>query len=572
MGLTLLIALSLPGVLGGAPSTQDEYCVAVGHILPKTERFVVVASGAFVAPRMVLTMGYVGRALQESEGAAVFFGSEVGKAGHVSRVQRITLHPSSFSPELPNGLSLLLLEHAIAPDVAQPRPFAPAEAIDAAKVLRVVGFGANDPFGPIGVGLKRRADIPIVLVDGGKDPEAAKRYGCRPGEMVAISNEGLDSAIGDSGGPALIHSGQEWLLAALVDRAVADATRPSGAGGIYLRLDRYQDWIRQVVGDQSPEAGAGLAAPTTSPAPAARIGITPGVTGRRHEPVKASRSILQAPRYRKSMATFAQALQLRGRVAGGIATSQFPDCVAVGDGTGRFFATGTLIAPRLVLTAGHAFDEGIAEILIGDDFRTPAAAVARIKVVKPIQHPGFGTDSNPDAPHLRNDLTLLVLERDVRPEEATPRRFASEAAINAAETCLVVGFGSTGDFSVPGAGAGLKRGVEIPLASLDCNETFGGVSNQAAFGCSSGMEMVAADPLRKKDSCNGDSGGPLYVKQNGQWFLAGATSRPTNSNTLDVDANGLPLICGIGGIYVRVDKYLDWIRDTAMQNGVAGPP
>jgi hypothetical protein len=63
----------------------------------------------------------------------------------------------------------------------------------------------------------------------------------------------------------------------------------------------------------------------------------------------------------------------------------------------------------------------------------------------------------------------------------------------------------------------------------------------------------------------------LYVNKDGQWLLAGATSRGAKRNDLDVDANGLQLICGIGGIYVRVDKYKDWIRQVADANGVPGP-
>ena len=58
------------------------------------------------------------------------------------------------------------------------------------------------------------------------------------------------------------------------------------------------------------------------------------------------------------------------------------------------------------------------------------------------------------------------------------------------------------------------------------------------------------------DSCNGDSGGPAYVEVDGEVQLAGATSRATKNFTQP---------CGDGGIYTRVDRYVDWIRQVAHQ-------
>jgi endonuclease G len=60
--------------------------------------------------------------------------------------------------------------------------------------------------------------------------------------------------------------------------------------------------------------------------------------------------------------------------------------------------------------------------------------------------------------------------------------------------------------------------------------------------------------MLNRDSCSGDSGGPLYVQWNGAWLLAGATSRATKASVRT---------CGDGGVYVRVDRYRDWIEKTA---------
>ena len=65
--------------------------------------------------------------------------------------------------------------------------------------------------------------------------------------------------------------------------------------------------------------------------------------------------------------------------------------------------------------------------------------------------------------------------------------------------------------------------------------------------------MVAGHRGLRMDSCKGDSGGPLYIEdREGEYYLLGATSR---------GARDALTTCGDGGIYVRVDLCLDWIRE-----------
>jgi secreted trypsin-like serine protease len=101
------------------------------------------------------------------------------------------------------------------------------------------------------------------------------------------------------------------------------------------------------------------------------------------------------------------------------------------------------------------------------------------------------------------------------------------------------------------AGYGVKRQVDVPIASCSCEGMLDGVTDARAYGCDLGLEFVAGKPLLNKDSCTGDSGGPFYIEGPRGWLLGGATSRATNSAPND---------CGDGGIYVRVERYLSWIR------------
>src|SRR6478736_577546 len=72
------------------------------------------------------------------------------------------------------------------------------------------------------------------------------------------------------------------------------------------------------------------------------------------------------------------------RIIGGEPTSDFPECVAVGNDN-RFCCTGTLIAPQVVVTAGHCAARGCStRIFIGDSMDKPGTI---IRVQEAITHP-----------------------------------------------------------------------------------------------------------------------------------------------------------------------------------------
>lgn len=215
-------------------------------------------------------------------------------------------------------------------------------------------------------------------------------------------------------------------------------------------------------------------------------------------------------------------------IVGGIPTTDYPDCCAIGDDDG-FFCTGTLIAPRLVVTAKHC--QGVTRVFLkGSDVRHLEDGEVR-RVVDEKAHPD-------------SDIRVLILESD---STVKPRHVAQGAEIGNPKKARLVGFGTV---NLAGTvGYGLKRRVDVPITSLGCATP----EDETKFGCNCGKEMVAGHRGLLKDSCRGDSGGPLYIKNaDGGYSILGATSRGLG-NTANV--------CGDGGIYVRVDQFLDWIRE-----------
>jgi hypothetical protein len=157
------------------------------------------------------------------------------------------------------------------------------------------------------------------------------------------------------------------------------------------------------------------------------------------------------------------------------------------------------------------------------------------------------------------DLALLRLERPVA--NVSPRPIAiDDGLVERATSYRAVGFGATDrDATIKPRH---KREASITAASNGCTGSTNGQSDESAYGCKPNEEIVAGHLRDRTDTCNGDSGGPLYISSRGtgevtpssEYRLAGVTSRASSlSQTM----------CGDGGVYERLDRGArDWITAT----------
>lgn len=218
-----------------------------------------------------------------------------------------------------------------------------------------------------------------------------------------------------------------------------------------------------------------------------------------------------------------------------MAPGEFLDCVVVGNAN-QWGCSGTLIAPNVVITAG--FCRAITKcVFFGHSLYRPGKIV---KVRKTLRHPKYAGEN-------QLDLLVLVLQQPV--EAIAPRGIAPSDLIDRATDARFVGFGSE---HASMAGFGVKRFVDMQIISPACGGKIRGRPESKVYGCKRGMELVAGDPVRKRDSGKGDAGAPLYIQDaRGEWLVAGATSRGLDTATQ---------LSGDGGIYTRVDRYREWIE------------
>jgi V8-like Glu-specific endopeptidase len=162
----------------------------------------------------------------------------------------------------------------------------------------------------------------------------------------------------------------------------------------------------------------------------------------------------------------------------------------------RIVCSGTLIAPRVVLTAAHCLREqgvgGSWEVYFG----APVGGDAQgrfVVVTDTVTHPAWNDQTH------EFDLALVRLA-DAAPVAAAPFAQTALPSSLVGATVRAVGYGTTAPGSDPD---GQRRQATLRVSSLDAN-------------------VFAADAVAG-DSCGGDSGGPVFADLGAGEELVGVT-------------------------------------------------
>jgi hypothetical protein len=237
-------------------------------------------------------------------------------------------------------------------------------------------------------------------------------------------------------------------------------------------------------------------------------------------------------------------------------SNQFPSAGLISGG-----GSGTLIAPDLVLTAAHV---NLGDFTIGGKTYTGASIV---------RHPQYVLNGN----NLNFGFDIAVIRLSTIVDNVTPTTWYKGTA-ELGKVMSLTGFGQTGVGSLasPSGGGVARAGTNtIDLIESFSNGSGGQVGAQNAIlladfdspngfgapGQYNTMGSATPNPL-EYHLATGDSGGGVFLQENGVWYVAGVNSGVSSQFDLTQKAGDNTQIFGYGAVsYItRVSSFQDFIE------------
>ncbi len=198
--------------------------------------------------------------------------------------------------------------------------------------------------------------------------------------------------------------------------------------------------------------------------------------------------------------------------------------------SGSMYCSGTAISPYVVISAAHCAvgkKASSVTVYVGDG-KDGGYVRGQYEVAKIVASPDYNGNTGNDISYLVLKTPLDLPESAFVPVLTNPLEIKELLSVNA--KAHIVGFG-------------LRNGNEFGLKYEVDTSVVKNISTSLSYDAASEIAIGGGG----KDSCNGDSGGPVYGQlKTGKWRVYGITSRGG--------------ACGTGGIYGLMHANICWIQ------------
>uniref|UniRef100_A0A0P5QYI9 Clip-domain serine protease n=1 Tax=Daphnia magna TaxID=35525 RepID=A0A0P5QYI9_9CRUS len=221
-------------------------------------------------------------------------------------------------------------------------------------------------------------------------------------------------------------------------------------------------------------------------------------------------------------------------------TGEYPFMAGI-MGNGKVYCGGSLLDSIHILTAAHCVHrltpQGVAQLTVimgAVDLRDPTMVVRRVHSIT--RHKAF------DATKLYNDIALVTMDSPVQYSNIlSPVCLYDDVGVNHdGKEAVAIGWGNIRD---GGPRAETLQKVSLQIKSQqDCRQNFG---TRAPGGI---VDHFICATAPRKDSCAGDSGGPLMMNRGNRQCQVGIVSW------------GIGCATDTYGVYTRISSFSEWIN------------